>query len=113
MTTVYSHKIVAKHFFKVFILFSLLLSSCKNNSEGISENKELRSSPNFILILADDQGWNGTSVEMLNGLKESKSDFYETPEIKKIHNLRERSHDQNQHSPSNPKSGKDQTSLFF
>ena len=22
--------------------------------------------PNFILILADDQGWNGTSVKMMN-----------------------------------------------
>ena len=41
-------------------------------------------SPNFIFILADDQGWNGTSVQMLNGLKESKSDFYETPNIEKL-----------------------------
>ena len=41
-------------------------------------------SPNFIFILADDQGWNGTSVEMMNDFKESKSDFYETPNIKKL-----------------------------
>ena len=41
-------------------------------SQNSSEN------PNFIFILADDQGWNGTSVEMISGLKESKSDFYET-----------------------------------
>ena len=48
------------------------------NSQNNSKN------PNFIFILADDQGWNGTSVQMLNGLEESKSDFYETPEIEKI-----------------------------
>tara|TARA_B110000444_G_scaffold42348_1_gene38237 strand:+ start:5338 stop:6756 length:1419 start_codon:yes stop_codon:yes gene_type:complete len=47
-------------------------------SQNSSEN------PNFIFILADDQGWNGTSVEMMNGLKESKSDFYETPNIEKL-----------------------------
>jgi len=41
-------------------------------------------SPNFIFILADDQGWNGTSVEMLSGFKESKSDFHETPNIEKL-----------------------------
>ena len=86
MTTVYLYKIVAKHFFKVFILFSLILSSCKNNSEGISENKELRSSPNFILILADDQGWNGTSVQMMNKEPLSKSDYYETPNLEILAN---------------------------
>ena len=49
-----------------------------------NSNSQSQESPNFIFILADDQGWNGTSVEMLNGLKKSKSDFYETPEIEKI-----------------------------
>jgi len=48
----------------------------------ISQNSP--ENPNFIFILADDQGWNGTSVEMMNGLKESKSDFYETPNIEKL-----------------------------
>ena len=40
--------------------------------------------PNFILILADDQGWNGTSVKMIEGNELSKSDYYETPNIEKI-----------------------------
>jgi arylsulfatase A-like enzyme len=48
----------------------------------ISQNSP--ENPNFIFILADDQGWNGTSVEMISGLKESKSDFYETPNIEKL-----------------------------
>ena len=34
--------------------------------------------PNFIFILADDQGWNGTSVEMIQGQLNSKSDFSES-----------------------------------
>ena len=40
--------------------------------------------PNFILILVDDQGWNGTSVKMINDNDLSKSDFYETPNIERI-----------------------------
>lgn len=40
--------------------------------------------PNIILILADDQGWNGTSVQMDPSDVTSKSDFYETPNIQRI-----------------------------
>ena len=40
--------------------------------------------PNFILILADDQGWNGSSVKMMNDNDLSMSDFYETPNIERI-----------------------------
>ena len=41
-------------------------------------------SPNFIFILADDQGWNGTSVKMIHDNELSKSDYYETPNIERI-----------------------------
>ena len=61
-----------------YLLLIILILLFQNSN---CQNQE---APNFIFILADDQGWNGTSVEMLNGLKESKSDFYETPEIEKI-----------------------------
>ena len=61
-------------FFYCFLIFKIFVG------QNISEN------PNFIFILADDQGWNGTSVEMLNGLKGSASDFYETPNIEKLAN---------------------------
>lgn len=43
-----------------------------------------QSSPNFILILADDQGWNGTSVMMNPNNVDSKSDFYETPNLERL-----------------------------
>ena len=37
--------------------------------------------PNIVLILTDDQGWNGTSVLMDPNVPGSKSDFYQTPNI--------------------------------
>ena len=41
-------------------------------------------SPNFILFLADDQGWNGTSVKMMDKEPLSKSDFYNTPNLNEL-----------------------------
>ena len=41
-------------------------------------------SPNFILFLADDQGWNGTSVKMMNSEPLSKSDFHTTPNLHEL-----------------------------
>lgn len=37
--------------------------------------------PNFIVVLVDDQGWNGTSVEMVPGDSLSRSDYHETPHL--------------------------------
>ena len=60
-------------------LFSILFLTVqilhvKNNENNL----------NFIFILADDQGWNGTSVKMIEDNELSKSDYYETPNIEKI-----------------------------
>ena len=59
--------------FSIFILFYQFTHLQTNNTHL-----------NFILILADDQGWNGTSVKMINDNDLSKSDFYETPNIERI-----------------------------
>jgi arylsulfatase A-like enzyme len=40
--------------------------------------------PNIILILADDMGWTGTSSLMDEQIAESKSDFYQTPNIDQL-----------------------------
>lgn len=37
--------------------------------------------PNFVVILVDDMGWTGTSVEMDDNIPESKSGYYFTPNI--------------------------------
>lgn len=40
--------------------------------------------PNFVVIITDDMGWTGSSVQMDNGLSSSKSDFYHTPELEQL-----------------------------
>ena len=58
-----------------FLLIALCLISC---------NQKLSKSPNFIFILSDDQGWNGTSNKMMDSQDYSKSDYYETPNIENL-----------------------------
>ena len=40
--------------------------------------------PNIILMLADDQGWDGLSVEMAPGVAGSRGAIYETPNLEKL-----------------------------
>ncbi len=40
--------------------------------------------PNIVLIYADDQGWNGTSVQMDPSVPDSLSDFYRTPRLEAL-----------------------------
>jgi len=40
--------------------------------------------PNFILFLVDDLGWTDTSVAMVRGRPESRSDFYRTPALERL-----------------------------
>ena len=71
-------KIFKTLFFPLTIL--LLFFSCKSNDHS-NEKQKLADTPNFILILSDDQGWNGTSVKMMNDEPGSKSDYFETPNL--------------------------------
>ncbi len=43
--------------------------------------QQLIAQPNFVLIVLDDMGWTGSSVQMDANRSESKSDFYLTPEL--------------------------------
>jgi arylsulfatase A len=56
------------------MIFTILLSAICASAEE----------PNIVFILTDDMGWTGTSVEMDPEVKESKSDFYQTPNIEKL-----------------------------
>jgi len=67
-----------KIIFTVGIL--LLFFACKFTTHS-KEKKRNSTSPNFILILADDQGWNGTSVKMMHNEAGSKSEYFETPNL--------------------------------
>lgn len=68
-------------------LFSYILGilslfySCKSSLKPAAEP-----SPNFIVILTDDQGWNGTSVQMMDNEIQSKSDYHQTPHIEALAN---------------------------
>ena len=62
-----------------YLLISFLLVH-----NPIFPTDEREKSPNFIFILADDQGWNGTSVKMNDTIPYSASDFYETPNLEKL-----------------------------
>ena len=40
--------------------------------------------PNFVIIVVDDQGWTGSSVQMDTTISGSKSDYYVTPELESM-----------------------------
>ena len=67
-----------KILFSKIVLLIILICAISCN------NKDILKSPNFILILSDDQGWNGTSYEMISDADFSKSDYYETPNIENL-----------------------------
>ena len=69
------------HFFISISLIVFLFYGCKTSSIASKETV-----PNFIVILTDDQGWNGTSVQMMDDLSQSKSDYHETPNLELLAN---------------------------
>ena len=66
----------------IFLIFGLItLVNCSSN-----KTINIKRPPNFILILSDDQGWNGTSVQMMDNLPSSKSDYHDTPNLERLSN---------------------------
>ncbi len=58
-----------------------------HNSEGDVQSTatvDVRQYPNFVFILADDQGWTGLSVPMDTNRPNSKSDYFRTPNMEKF-----------------------------
>ncbi len=76
----YSSKTLIFHLGIIFFFFSCEMINHSN------QKLKKTTSPNFILILADDQGWNGTSVKMMHDEPGSKSDYFETPNLEKFAN---------------------------
>ena len=70
---------ISRHFRKLF--FALWLAQlCFAVPKSVAQD----SPPNFIFILTDDQGWSFTSIGMDDGIPESKSDYFETPNIDRM-----------------------------
>ena len=49
-----------------------------------SYNQVFSQAPNFVIIVLDDQGWTGSSVQMDTSISGSKSDYYMTPELESM-----------------------------
>lgn len=64
------------------LIVCIVISFCL----GIGNLPELhgQTSPNIVLIYADDQGWTNTSVQMDPNIPESKSDFIQTPRLEQL-----------------------------
>ena len=71
--------------------------------------------PNFILILTDDQGWTSTLQLMDDNVPNSKSDYFETPELKKIelYNLKDDLGELNDLAKKYPQKVKELEMLIF
>jgi len=61
----------------------IALAGCRT-AAGLQANRAPPRKPNIILILTDDQGWTDTSVPMMVGRPDSKSDFYRTPHLERL-----------------------------
>ncbi len=51
---------------------------------GLGAEEPATRPPNIILILSDDQGWPGSSVQMSASRDDSRSDYYRTPHLEKL-----------------------------
>ncbi len=65
-------------------LLSVFSLACATLLPAAEPTKPAPVKPNFIVILADDQGWGTTSVLMDPQVPESKSDFFQTPNIERL-----------------------------
>ena len=74
------HQLTKQHMIRigVSICFILFAFSCK------TLDVRTKPKPNIILILVDDQGWSGTSVQMSDAISNSKSKFIETPNLERL-----------------------------
>ncbi|WP_319503399.1 sulfatase [uncultured Draconibacterium sp.] len=52
----------------------------------MDNNQKIANKPNIIIILADDQGWGATSVQMAENIPASASDFVRTPNLERLAN---------------------------
>ena len=51
---------------------------------GLSFAATAADSPNIVLLLSDDQGWTGTSLQMDERVANSRSDLYRTPNLERL-----------------------------
>ncbi len=62
----------------------LYIIACSGGTASKTETVANTKSPNIIFILTDDQGWTSVSHRADPNIPESKSDFYETPNMDRL-----------------------------
>jgi arylsulfatase A len=67
-----------------FRMLVLSLVAALWTSAATIKTQAVPSSPNFVFILSDDQGWPATSVQMHPALKDSRSDYFQTPNLERF-----------------------------
>jgi arylsulfatase A len=68
---------MGKHLFHIVLIGTFALWLFNSCTEEVVQ-------PNIILILADDQGWGATSVQVDPDVRESASDFIRTPRLENL-----------------------------
>jgi arylsulfatase A-like enzyme len=68
--------------FFALLVFITIIGIVPYNSNA--QNTNPKQKPNFIFILIDDLGWTSSSQLMDGRIANSKSDYYETPQIEKL-----------------------------
>ncbi|MDP6180836.1 MAG: sulfatase-like hydrolase/transferase, partial [Desulfatiglandales bacterium] len=68
---------------KLVVLIGLGLCALSLFSTVSAEDKE-KDKPNIVFIVVDDMGWTGMSVLAHDKIKESKSDYYQTPNLEHL-----------------------------
>lgn len=68
----------------IFQLLFLIPGSCNDITPSVKSESKIIDNPNVIIILADDQGWGSTSVQMDKNITFSASDFVRTPNLERL-----------------------------
>lgn len=66
----------------VVVMISLVATSAGGWRPSLGAERNAR--PNIVLMLADDQGWNGLSVPMAPDVPGSRGDIFQTPNLERL-----------------------------
>ncbi|MCT4646677.1 MAG: sulfatase [Carboxylicivirga sp.] len=80
----------------ILLVLMVIVASCgqvskKGDSKSVTKTSVnsknvIQKQPNFIILYADDLGWPGLSVLMDERVPDSKSDYYQTPNLERLAN---------------------------
>ena len=66
------------------ILLAAIVALFHTAADSSAQERSAAKVPNFVLVYIDDLGWAETSVEMIKGRQDTRSDYYQTPNIERL-----------------------------